>query len=193
MHNAWSALHPRWRPAGFLLGRVSPTLKNWLLDRGSLTERLQHLYGGAFHVELLSQHWGRASVDELKILGLNSRDRVMVREVLLWGGGSPCVFARSILPQRSLKGRLKALLTLDTRPLGAWLFQQNDLIRGPIEVTQCRPSADLPARLREAPPSWGRRSLFFVDGQPLLVAEVFLAPLLGQITAVNSIPERRCP
>jgi chorismate--pyruvate lyase len=153
-------------------------MKRWLLDKGSLTSRLLHRFNGEFRVEVLSERWGTATADEIKVLGLGLRDRVLIREVILYGGNQPCVFARSILPCRSLKGRLKALTRLANQPLGAWLFKQPDLHRDPIEVADfSQPHSRLCDKIRPHQPVWGRRSVFYVDSKPILVAEIFLKPL----------------
>ncbi|GAA5315218.1 MAG: chorismate lyase [Candidatus Pelagadaptatus aseana] len=177
-HYIPSAYSSSWRPAAALMGHVSAPLKRWLLDKGSLTERLLHRFTGEFSVEVLSERWGTASADEARVLGLGLRDRVLIREVLLYGGGQPCVYARSILPSSSLTGRLRVLTQLANKPLGAWLFKQPDLHRDPIEVADFSlPQSPLPPIIKSHSPGWGRRSVFYVDNRPILVAEIFLAPL----------------
>lgn len=171
---------PQWQPSVALLDRVSATLKQWLLDKGSLTQRLTNLYHGQFQVEILEQHWGTASVDEARALGLSTRDKVLIREVILHGADQPRVYARSIIPNRSLVGRLRALTQLGTRPLGAWLFQQPDLRRGAIEVANFG-ATQLPLAKSKQQAGWGRRSVFYVDDKPLLVCEIFLQSLVDDI------------
>lgn len=99
----------------------------------------------------------------------------LIREVILCGQGKPWVFARSILPLTSLTGSLRHLRQQDTRPLGAFLFSQPQLVRSTIEVAQISPDhAYAPARLCGEQSLWGRRSLFYLKAKPLLVSEVFL-------------------
>lgn len=153
----------KWQPYSRLQHRVSsPALKSWLRDRGSLTERLVEKSGGTFRVELLGQCWGRAHPDEASALGIPLRHRVMVREVILRGGDTPWVYARSILPARSLDRSLRHLKRLGTKPLGALLFCDPHMQRGEIEISRQQQG-------------WGRRSVFFLRGQPLLVSEIFLS------------------
>ncbi|MEL7398980.1 MAG: chorismate lyase [Pseudomonadota bacterium] len=171
---------PQWQPSVALLDRVSATLKQWLLDKGSLTRRLTNLYQGQFYVEVLEQHWGTPNIDEAKALSLSTRDKVLVREVILHGAEQPRVYARSIIPSRSLVGRVRALTQLGDRPLGAWLFQQPDLRRGAIEVANFSAS-NLPLPTTEQQAGWGRRSVFYVDDKPLLVCEIFLQSLVDDI------------
>lgn len=151
--------------------------KHWLLDRGSLTARLQALSGGQFAVRKLRQHWGRPSLSERWALGLRSTERAMIREVLLLGGGQPWVYARSILPASTLTGPLRALRQLDEKPLGALLFSSPAMRRGPIEVAPLQ-GGQLPEDVRavfsEPAPLWGRRSVFSLFHKSLLVSEIFL-------------------
>jgi chorismate--pyruvate lyase len=161
-------------------------LRSWLLDDRSLTAKLQQLSGGDFRVEVLRQRVARPALSERRSLGLGLRQLALVREVVLYGRGQPWVFARSILPLSSLTGSLRRLRRLDNRPLGAFLFSQPGLHRGAIEVAALsRHHRYLPRRLCTGEPLWGRRSVFFLQGKPLLVSEVFLEPLVSHITQLH--------
>lgn len=80
-------------------------------------------------------------------------------------------------------GALAPATLPENRPLGAFLFSHPDLQRGDIEVTQLAYSTP-PLNLlpqdencqRES--TWGRRSLFRLQGRPVLVSEIFLQSLL---------------
>lgn len=161
----------RSRPAS---AQVPAAWRPWLLDPGSLTARLVARSAGAFRVEVLAQGWAPPSADERRALGLGIRERALIREVLLRGGDQPWVYARSVLPLALLRGRYRFLSHLGTRPLGALLFRDRALRRGPIEVA-LRPVPALPGVDRAAGArAWLRRSLFDLGGRPLLVAEMFL-------------------
>lgn len=153
-----------------------PVLRDWLLDRGSLTDRLLARSAGDFHVELIGQRRGTAKPDEARALGLGLRQAVIIREVILCGRNEPWVFARSILPEKSLSHSLRHLKRLGSKPLGAVLFADPHMHRGPIEVARIN-APELPARI--ACDTWGRRSVFYLQKQPLLVSEVFLPGLLS--------------
>ena len=77
-----------------------------LLDRGSLTARLIKASDGDFKVQLLEQSWQRPYLNESQLLGINPRHKALVREVLLICHDKPWVYARSVIPHNSLKGRL---------------------------------------------------------------------------------------
>ena len=156
-------------------------LRPWLLDRGSLTQRLQQHSGGTFAVQVLQQHWMRPRLDEAQALGIAPHQYALVREVLLQGRGENWVYARSILPQQALTGPLRFLRTLDNRPLGALLFSNPAIQRGPV-VPQRWPQAQLPMSLRQpGAPLWGRYSIFHHGQHGILVSEVFLPALIATL------------
>ncbi len=173
---------PRWRPGVLVKNRLGLVLQSWLLNEDSLTARLKNLFAGDFKVEIVSQRWGKALVDEAIAMAISPKERVLIREVILHGGGQACVYARSILPQSSLTGRMRSLRKLDNKPLGAWLFSQKNMRRSQLDVAdfqQADMALPVPARCNQ--PLWGRRSVFYIDGKPLLVSEIFLEPLLVAI------------
>lgn len=153
--------------------------RSWLLDRGSLTQRLMALSGGQFRVQVLAQRRAVPRLSERRALGLPPRQLALIREVILRGRDQPWVFARSVLPLASLTGPLRRWRKLDARPLGARLFSYPRLRRGALEIASLRAAA-LPTDigLTTATILWGRRSLFFVHGKPVLVCEIFLPALL---------------
>ncbi len=148
-------------------------IRRVLLDSGSLTARLMKASEGDFSVQVLAQSWRRPYLNESQLLGIEPRQKALIREVLLLCHGQPWVYARSVIPHQSLQGRLGFLRHLKNSALGALLFKDPFLRRSHFQITQIElPQKDIPitgqARV------FGRRSLFHLYGQPLLVAEVFL-------------------
>lgn len=156
--------------------RVPKLWQEWLFDSGSLTQRLLDASYGDLTVNIINQQFKVPSLSERHALGLPDRQKAMVREVLLCGVGRPWVFARSVLPLSTLSGRLRQLRHLDNQPLGALLFKDPTMTRGPVEVACVNsPYNKLPCRASSADSCfWGRRSVFRLDKKPLLVAEFFL-------------------
>lgn len=170
LHNA------RWRTREQLrAGEVPAGLRAWLFDGGSLTRRLVAASGGAFRVEVQRQDWGHAAIEEARLLGHGARRACRLREVLLLGAGVPWVYARSVLPESSLRGRNRFLRQLRSRPLGALLFQSPDTERRRVDYARLD-GRGFPGNESDAP-VWGRRSVFVFHGQPLLVGEYFLPVL----------------
>lgn len=155
---------------------MPPALRSWLLDQGSLTQRLIHASGNRFRVEILKQEIETPRLSELRALNMPQRQQALVREVLLYGGDDAWVYARSILPLSTLTGSLRRLRKLDNRPLGALLFKDTTMQRGPIEIACITPgNSQLPRAVRYfKEPLWGRRSVFSLSKKPILVCEIFL-------------------
>lgn len=165
----------RWRTQAPLRGHLPPALKPWLLDSGSLTAKLVALSGGDFQVQVLRQVHERASLSEQQALGIARRQLCLIREVVLQGQGQPWVFARSVLPLSSLNGQLRHLRKQGSRPLGAFLFTQPQLQRSAIALSLINSHHGyVPKNLLGKQSAWGRRSIFSIAQQPLLVSEVFL-------------------
>jgi chorismate lyase len=156
---------------------ISSNLRQWILDKGSLTAKLLRLSEGEFHVQVLRQINTRVGRSEALALGIKPSQLTLVREVVLMGHNRAWVFARSILPLSSLTGRLRHLRKQGNRPLGAFLFNQPQLKRSPIAVAHIsRHHHYVPAELLDEQKNvWGRRSIFDIDGKKLLVSEVFLS------------------
>ena len=146
--------------------------RSWLLDNGSLTERLIARAQGDFRVEVVAQGWSRPNLLEARALQVDPRLRVLVREVRLIGRGEAWVHARSLIPATTLTGRHRKLAHLGDRPLGQVLFNDPTMRRDAIET------ASIPL-YTPGQRAWARRSVFRLDGKPLLVSEVFLPALLS--------------
>ena len=158
-------------------------LRRWLLDRGSLTQRIQQR-SRRFAVELRRSSRGRANRDERGLVGATGRPQCAVREVVLYGDGCAVVFAHSIADARALDGAWRLLRGLGSRPLGAALFADPRVVRRPLRFRRVRAGHELHAGAGRAlgtppPQLWARRSLFEFRGARLLVTEVFLPAILA--------------
>lgn len=168
-----------------LLSHTPVAIAPWLFDESSLTRRILSRCDKQFRVEVLSQEWKRPMLNEAIRLGVHPEHHALIREVLLYCGDTPWVFARSVLPRKTLTGRRRFLGKLGSRPLGEILFSDPNIKRDELEVAkikkgqrmfQCATEAliDTPEHV------WGRRSIFYLHRMPLLVNEVFLPSILKQ-------------
>ena len=154
----------------------SPYLKNWLLDTGSLTERLQSQCT-SFHLTIIGQQQSHITPEEFQRVRapqqLFNPKEWQVREVILWGDNQPWVFARSIIPQRLCESDF---INLNTKPLGQLIFNDKRFERMPFEVTNMCPSKTFQAQLHLSTEMdlWGRRSVFNFENLKMSVSEVFL-------------------
>ncbi len=169
-----------WRAADHVLRATLPRrLLPWLYDRGSLTLRLKQASGGDFRVQVLSQGWQRPLLNERLALAMRHQEYALVRQVLLICKGEPWVYARSVIPVRTMSGAGRQLAMLGNRPLGAFLFANNGVVREPMEIACVRPDEmiyddALAGSGLEQQKVWGRRSVFRFEQKPLLVNEFFL-------------------
>lgn len=136
-----------------------------------------------FKLQLLGQQWARPLLDEGLALGLGQRQVALVREVLLQCGETPWVFARSVVPEKTVRVMQYRLTRLGTQSLGAILFSSPRLSRGAVQFAELRSAHELYrlgriASGRSFRSVWARRSVFWLQRQPLLVSEVFLPALL---------------
>jgi chorismate--pyruvate lyase len=130
-------------------------------------------------VQVLSQVRDTPRLDEAQVLGMQPREMAIVRQVLLLCDGNPWVYARTVIPVTSLRGKLQRLAGLGTRPLGGVLFADPGMRRGIVELAELLPGhavyAAATGHMRQRPAAiWGRRSVFRMSGKPLLVSEIFL-------------------
>ena len=151
-------------------------LLSWLKEPHSLTARCEH---GCirFQVRLLG-------LRKEPSVFTNPARMVMTREVLLVCDGQPVIFAHTELPTRP-RGRLIAwLLRLGSRSLGSLLFSHPGFRRGEIEFCRLDARSSLfhravaAAGLQDCRELWARRSAHRLEGQNVLVTEVFLAAIL---------------
>lgn len=176
-------LEPHWQAHTSLARHGAPAdLLDWLLDPTSLTRRLQLTCDGRFRVAPTGQYWQRPMLNEAQALGVRPHERCFVREVQLLCDDQPWVFARTVIPVRTLTGARRHLSRLGTKPLGAVLFADPTMRRSGIEIARLLPGQPLFARATaglSTPPAsiWGRRSAFFLNHKPLLVSEIFLPPI----------------
>jgi chorismate lyase len=161
---------------------LSGQLNLWLIDHGSLTLSLQQRYSD-FKVQPVAVQFARPIVDEAASLNVPAHKIALIREVLLFGGGQPVVFAHSVLPKSSLRGAWSGLGKLGNKPLGAALFANPKVKRAPLSYKKLAPHHVLYQKaaqhLSDKPTYlWARRSVFRLNCATILVTEVFLPNLL---------------
>jgi chorismate--pyruvate lyase len=170
------ATSPNWRDFKAFNSQDLPhRVRSWLLDKGSLTERLIGASGGDFEVLRLSQGWQLPTLSERNLLDIPSRQWALVREVVLRCHGQAWVYARSVIPGTTLSGSLRYLRWLENQSLGALIFQNPQLRRSSFQLALLPANCDyIHASLRQQAPAWARRSRFTIAGKSLSVSEVFL-------------------
>ena len=175
-------LQQRWYLRRQLFSRHVPArVQAWLFDPTSLTTRLRQKCRSGFRVEVLTQTAQKPRLDELKAFGMMTNSYALIRQVRLCCDDSCWVYARTVIPFCTLKGKQRIYANLGTRPLGAMLFADRTMQRDEVMITRLS-GRELP-RAVGAPEDctvWGRRSVFRVGDKPLLVSEYFLPALFEE-------------
>ncbi len=172
-------------PTDLSARKLDPKVRSWLDDPGSLTKRLTDICPGQFSVRVLSQYWVRAKIEESRLLRIPSQQKVLLRQVQLLCGDRIFVYARSLIPLKTLKGKHQRLRYLGDRPLGRYLFANPRLRREQQHLASIAPKdplfkTALSGSTQFGEQIWGRRSLFTIDRKPLLVSEFFLPALFDK-------------
>jgi chorismate lyase len=157
---------------------IATPYRTWLTDRGSLTQRIAERCPDV-RVAVVFQGLRDANRDERFLFAEAPRARVLVREVYLYCGDTPVVFAHSVLRLADLHGVWRRVSGLGSRPLGGALFADPRVRRGPLRQKKLDRRHELYDRALNALPGvrgplWARRSLFVLHNSPILVTEVFL-------------------
>ncbi len=158
---------------------LNTKIKRWLFASGSLTARLIDHCSGEFSVKVISIKRATPTPDEISALGMKPRSHAIIREVHLCCNNEPLVYARTIIPVSSLRGTLRGLALLGNKPLGAILFSDKSMRRKSMEVTSIKPGhkCHIWTQCMVHTTVWGRRSIFSLKQQELLVSEFFLPAL----------------
>lgn len=133
----------------------------------------------------MATRFALAHADEYAPLHLRTSSLAYVREVLLMCDQHPVVFAHSVLPCGGLRGGWNGITRLGTRPLGEALFNNPRIQRAALAYRQIDARHPLFRAIRRNHPLstrvvWARRSVFRLNGHPLLVTEVFLPEIERQ-------------
>jgi len=174
------SIEPNWYLSeSFRESDLPEGLSGWLLDTGSLTTKLVASCGSHFNVRPVSQQWERPLKSEQVLLGIRRKEVALTRQVVLFCDDTPWVFARTLIPASSFRGRAKRLAYLKSKPLGAVLFSDPHTVRKTMEIAHFNQRHLLHQYANHHAGKidedlWGRRTLFQFAGSPLLVNEIFL-------------------
>jgi chorismate--pyruvate lyase len=169
---------PQWRENRCGIRHQLPTaVQSWTFETGSLTQRLRRTYGSSVKVSVLWQQWQTPFRTEQKRLQLPLHLRALVREVLLHADGKPLILARTVIPEDTITFAHSNLAKLGTRPLGEVIFAYPKLARLQLDVSLINKDGWLSATRDLAnidQAVWGRRTVYGLQHQHLLVSEFFL-------------------
>lgn len=173
---------PRWTVNRLGTRRSLPkNLQSWVYESGSLTQRLRAEYGAGVAVKVLFQQWQSPFLTESQRLHLPYHRYSLIREVLLHVGNKPLILARTVLPQTTINVAKHKLSNLGTRPLGEVIFSYPNLVRWETDIC-CIPekiwSTQLKQQVEIADFVYGRRTVYAIERQPMVVSEFFMPDAL---------------
>lgn len=181
---------------------LPPAMRHWLFRPGALTAGLRQV--GQVRLRVLAEYADGAPADEALAMGIAPGSPVWIREVLMSVNGVDSVPARSLTPLRASHGAWQGMRRLLTRPLADMLYHDSTVIRSPFACRRLASPVPFYATARDVLPTdghaqdanrvWARRSVFWRQGQPLLVAECFLPGfwnLIADQPAPPLVPHQR--
>ncbi len=170
-HSGWHSVAP---PS------LSRSQKYWLFRPGALTAGLRQL--GEVKLRVVREQAQGLYTHEAWMLAREPRSPIWLREVCMAIDGTDCVFARSFTPLVASHSLWQGMRRLRTRPLADMLYHNPEITRSRFFVCRLRRQhpfyramqAHLGARCPAPTKVFARCSVFWREGQPLLVAEAFL-------------------
>lgn len=148
-----------------------------IFQTGSLTRYIQRQCKGTFHIDIKSEAWRYPTPDEASLLKMN-REYAFIRESWLKCDNQPMIYARTVIPKKTLQGKCRELTRLGTKPLGEILFSDKSTYRSNMRYARIPDKSWLYHQALNSvkinTSLWARQSLFYIKNKPLLIVEVFL-------------------
>lgn len=178
-YNSTELLEPMWMP---LPTTISPSLRSWLLEEKSLTQRMREY--GDVQIKVLAEYWSRGLPSEYALLNVPDTESLWHRDVVITVNNKSWMAARTCIPHNTLE-HLDSLKNLGNHSLGDLIFAKLNGNRNKLEYASLSPKHVLYQLAKNeidwGEPLWGRRSVLQVNEKSLLLNEVFF-PIMGEIT-----------
>lgn len=154
-------------------------LRAWLTYSGLLSARMRELFGERYALHVVRERQTSECSAALARMACPS-GAALVRDIEIVNGERRALFAQTCIPTMTLQSQ-PWLGRLGTNSLGETLARVASVHRGPLEFRQISGSDELLAAATADQfvhdSLWARRSVFAIEGAPLLVTEVFLPEL----------------
>lgn len=179
----------RYFPENFKESSIKPVLlQPWLDYTESLTDKLRNEAGDA-QLDVISQNFIPVSWWDTFVLKITARS-VMQREIVMSAHDNFCWYARTIIPEDTLKANDRLFDRLQQESLGAIIFgneriKRLSMISYRIDAT-CIEYYWLDSIIKDDAQSlWARLSMFEIDGlSPFFLIEILLP---GLLTATGNV------
>ena len=157
-------------------------LSAFLFENGSLSQLIQNRFRRKLHIDLINESWSTAMTYEKKLLSLRNYEIIFARESYLSCNNKKLVYARTVIPRKTLKAQNHTLTRLGQKPLGEILFNNNKIFRKNIKYAKIPLHNELHNKAKKHcniySDLYGRQSIFYVKNKPLLLIEVFLPDIM---------------
>ena len=140
----------------------SSLIESWLIEDGPITKRISAKED--FELNLIRDEIGEVSEIDKNYLGVTKGD-IKVREVILMGNKTPKVYAKSLIPIRTIEKGFSKLGNLGNMPLGDILFEKDIFNKIDVLYSFFSYKSNI---------FWGRKTKYLVKNLPFSVMEVFL-------------------
>jgi chorismate--pyruvate lyase len=161
---------------------IDERIQPFLFNEGSLTQFLQEQCSGLFNIELIAEVWQHPLPEETILLSIADDEATFIRKSLLKCDDKTLVYARTVIPVKTLAGENQKLIQLGEKPLGDVLFNDDSTYRSDMNYAKipvdCELHSEATNGLDNVSELWGRQSVFYIDQQPLLITEIFLPAIL---------------
>lgn len=142
-----------------------------------------------FSLNLLDESWFDILPDDIKTrMALQENERFKFRQTHLCVAGKPYIYAQTYFPLSTLEDPQTQLAGLNAKPLGEVLFKNPSTVRSAFEYDRLIPGDNLYEQafqtlVEEEKPEelFARRSVFHIEGHPLMVLEVFMPALIEHV------------
>lgn len=190
-------VYPQWVHSAEELEKEPPTnILDWLTKPFILSRALRKVCQ-TLSVQILNQDFNSAHNDEMDLIGLDpSSPNPLVRQVFLKGDDVPFTYGRVVVPKSTYDLFLEKFSNLGTNLFGeTLLYGDPTMKRQPFEWTYLNNTytlfQEIENKLQHSSfhEAWARRSVFNIQGVPLLVTEVFLP----SIPSYNADSENDAP
>lgn len=172
-----------WQPkAAFETNTLSAQEYSWLMDTYVLTKGLGSIEAASCQLALLDERMATLSADETTAFSADVSGLAWVRQIEHVVEGEAVIYARTVVPLPTFEAFKADFLSLGTQPIGERLLYDRETVSRDAFQYRIILANEWPYQRAfntgDAPPSLNaRRSMFYMQGYPLLITEVFMSTL----------------
>jgi chorismate--pyruvate lyase len=149
----------------------------WLKISSSLSEIIKQR--ASYRVNVVNSLKKNLMENELKEFSIFRKEKLFLREVILFANDKPVMYARTVIPRAHLRGFWDELRVLKNKPLGEIIFDNKKISRSSFAYKKLSAFNDLSQRtcslgIHPEQLVAARQSTFLYKRKSILLTEVFL-------------------